>query len=484
MKHNLQQPTSLCKEQATKYFDDEGLGRFFRHVGKNEVFSSFANLLGNKAVFVVNENREIIFWSRGAEKLFGFPAEQVLGHHCLKTNRCYNCMLGCGLEEYGELNDVPLVLYRSDGQALTLRKTAKAFFDSEQQFMGGIEILETDLDEEKEPIPEMTPDLVNFHGLQSRSPSMHRVFEIVRKVASTDITILVRGESGTGKELIAKAIHAESLRCDGPFLSINCAALTPTLLESELFGHTKGSFTGAVRDHPGLFKLADGGTLFLDEVAELPLELQAKLLRVLQDQTFYPVGSTEQISVDVRIVAATHRSLRQMVQQGKFREDLMYRLRVVPLYLTALRERREDIEPLLWHFINLRNERSHRELHRVSPETMRILLNHEWPGNVRELQNVLDYAFAVGRGVEFLPDELPPEFSEPMAAACGTPSCAPQVGWGGAQNLPAPQIPAVQDEKQRIQNALEQANGRVGLAAELLGMSRPTFWRKRKKYDL
>jgi transcriptional regulator with PAS, ATPase and Fis domain len=355
---------------------------------------------------------------------------------------------------------------------------------------------------------------------------MHQAFEIVRNVGPTDTTVLVRGDSGTGKEIIARAIHEESHRSQQRFLAVNCAALTPTLLESELFGHIKGAFTGAVRDHAGLFAQADGGTLFLDEIAELPLPLQAKLLRVLQEQTFVPVGGVQPVQVDVRIVAATHRSLRHLVQVGAFREDLMYRLRVVPIYLPSLRERREDIELLLWHFIQKRNPQGRRMITSVSPEAMRALLNHDWPGNVRELQNVVDYAFAVGRGEEFLYTELPPEFdaarglavmgrsvhlplpvSSPAAFGADDMPLAPSSSTSSplfhapssSTSLPlfhapssspvAKVFPALSgweqmDEKDRIAAALEIVGGHVEQAAEIMGMSRTTFWRKRRKYAL
>lgn len=301
--------------------------------------------------------------------------------------------------------------------------------------------------------------------MSSADPRMHQAFQILRNVAETDAAVVVRGESGTGKELAARAVHAESHRSDGPFLAFNCAALSPALLESELFGHVRGAFTGAVRDRKGLFERAHGGTLFFDEVAELPLELQAKLLRVLQERSFVPVGGSALRRVDVRIVAATHTSLRAEVAAGRFREDLMYRLRVVPIFLPPLRERRVDIEILLRQFIEEHNHRGGRRIDRVSPEAMRALLDHGWRGNVRELINVVRYAFAVARGGELLLDELPPEFRE------GSP--------------PRPQAPHPADqEAARLRAALIQADGHVGRAAASLGMSRPTFWRKRKKHNI
>ena len=551
----------------------QALRRILGTFGAEEAFHVLSDLLPEVGVFVVDAERRICYWSKGAEKLLGFQAEQVMGQDCLRANRCASCVSGCGIAEKGWVEGSPLTLYHSDGRPIALRKSGRGFFDGGGRFLGGVEILFPD----RQPVqdyPPIPPDTVNFHGLWSRSPAMHQAFEIVRNVGPSDTTVLVRGDSGTGKEIIARALHQESHRSHRQFLAVNCAALTPTLLESELFGHIKGAFTGAVRDHAGLFAQADGGTLFLDEIAELPLSLQAKLLRVLQEQTFVPVGGVVPVKVDVRIVAATHRSLRHLVQVGAFREDLMYRLRVVPIYLPPLRERREDIELLLWQFIKKRNQQGRRTITSISPEAMRALLNHDWPGNVRELQNVVDYAFAVGRGEEFLYAELPPEFDTarglavmgrsvhlplpagahvalasdemphaPFSSASSSPSNAlgpppsssnlrlpisspssrqisshassaslpisgASVG-GHSFSMPSTTqgvcaFPSEQrtfsaedrrmemiwsgwegmEEKERIAAALEIAEGHLERAAEIMGMSRTTFWRKRRRYGL
>ncbi len=305
-------------------------------------------------------------------------------------------------------------------------------------------------------------DIQNFHGLISRSPAMRDVFQIIQNAAETEATVLVRGESGAGKELVARAIHELSGRHDAPFLAVNCAALSANLLESELFGHVRGAFTGAIKDHKGLFQRAHGGTLFLDEVAELPLELQAKLLRVIQERNFLPVGGTMSMPVNVRLVAATHRSLREEVKNGRFREDLMYRLRVVPIFLPPLRDRREDISVLLWHFIEQHNAANRRKIDEIEPEAMRLLLDYSWRGNIRELQNVVEYAFAVGRGTILKQAELPPEFREVSLVETKV---------------------VFEDEKSAIKRALIETKN-VNAAAQRLGMSRATLWRKRKLYDL
>lgn len=435
---------------------DETLAGWLAGIGPAHAFRTLAQALGpDRAVFAVDAERRVVYWSPGAEQLLGFAAEDVVGRSCLESNRCVPCLKGCGVAEYRSLDGVALTLHDTDGSPVSVRKWARAFYDQDR-FLGAIEVLS--------PVAHVaTPhDAVEtFHGLISEDPAMKRAFELLRNVAPTDVSVLVRGESGTGKELAARAIHRESHRRDKTFLAVNCAALSPALLESELFGHVRGAFTGAVRSRDGLFKRADGGTLFLDEVAELPQDLQAKLLRVLQEQTFTPVGGTSSVRVDVRIVAATHTGLRARVEDGRFRRDLMYRLRVVPIFIPPLRERPADIELLLWHLIRQRNERGPRQLERIAPAAMRALLEHEWPGNVRELMNVVQYAFAVGRGGELTLDELPPEFRE--------------VHRGRPQPV---------DEAARIRRALETTGGSVGKAAALLGMSRPTFWRKRKKHGI
>jgi transcriptional regulator with PAS, ATPase and Fis domain len=318
---------------------------------------------------------------------------------------------------------------------------------------------------------------VEFHGLWTRDAGMKHVFAVVRKVAESDATILVRGETGTGKELVAQAIHRLSSRRDGPLRVINCAALPANLLESELFGHTKGSFTGALRDTPGHVQLADHGTLFLDEVAELPLELQAKLLRMLETRTVIPVGGRDPVAVDVRVVSATHRALRREVEAGRFRADLMYRLRVIPVFLPPLRARKGDIELLTRRFVDELAPRGRRRIDRITPAALLALERHDWPGNVRELRNVVEYALAIGDGPQLGASDLPPELIEPGLEG------EPQLSAPAAELRPAglTEQPA---EARRIAAALERAAGNRDHAAKLLGMSRVTLWRRMKRHGL
>jgi transcriptional regulator with PAS, ATPase and Fis domain len=328
------------------------------------------------------------------------------------------------------------------------------------------------------PVPERL-EVTDFHGIVTVSPQMRSFFELLRRAARSDASILIRGESGTGKELAAAAIHQLSHRRSRPFHALNCATLTPELAASELFGHVRGAFTGAIREREGLFALANGGTAFLDEVAELSPEIQARLLRVLQEQTFVPVGGTEPIQVDVRMLAATNKSLRDEVERGRFREDLMYRIRVVPLFLPPLVERDGDVAALTWHFIKRFNARCKltdqhheepplRRIDAITAETHALLLAYPWPGNVRELRNVIEYAFAIGEGPILAADELPPELrGEPPPRSTRTHP-----------------LSAEDEEKARILEALRIAGGLKSHAAELLGISRTTLWRKLRELKL
>jgi two-component system response regulator AtoC len=341
------------------------------------------------------------------------------------------------------------------------------------------------------PVPD-DPGLTEFFGIYTRSPQMLAFFALVRRAARSEASILIRGESGTGKELVAAAIHQLSRRRDRPFRAINCATLTPELAASELFGHVRGSFTGAIRDHVGLFASANGGTVFLDEIAELAPDIQARLLRVLQERTLVPVGGTEPTAVDVRVLAATNKSLRDEVERGRFREDLMYRIRVVPLFLPPLVEREGDVEALTWHFIREFNRASRaappsgrsqpverdldevawRVIEAIAPEAHARLLGYQWPGNVRELRNVIEYAFAIGDGPVLTASELPPELrGEPPPRSSRTLHHHAAI---------APD----DDERARILEALRMANGLKSQAAELLGISRTTLWRRMRELHM
>jgi DNA-binding NtrC family response regulator len=321
-----------------------------------------------------------------------------------------------------------------------------------------------------------------FPGLIGRSSAMERIFRLIENLEHSEATVLLTGESGTGKEVVAHAIHARSPRREGAFVAVNCGALPGELLESELFGHVRGAFTGAVRDRAGRFEAAAGGTLFLDEVADLPLHLQVKLLRVLQERTFERVGESHSRTSDARIVAATNTDLRRAVQEGRFREDLYYRLRVVPIEIPPLRERREDIEPLATFLLARVGARQGRAL-RFSPDVLRLLLKHSWPGNVRELENALEYAVAVCKGQTILPEDLPGETREDLRE-----SAEPQAPRRGetATARDRPRRPSEADilDAARIRGALEASRWRRHEASQILGISRTTLWRRMRELGL
>jgi DNA-binding NtrC family response regulator len=316
-----------------------------------------------------------------------------------------------------------------------------------------------------------------FPGLIGRSPAMERVFRLVENLEQSEATVLLTGDSGTGKEVVARAIHAHSPRRGGPFVGVNCGALPGELLESELFGHVRGAFTGAVRERAGRFEVAAGGTLFLDEVADLPLHLQVKLLRVLQERTFERVGESVSRRTDARIIAATNLDLRRAVQEGRFREDLFYRLRVVPIELPPLRARREDIEPLATHLLARVAARQGRAL-RFSPDALRALLDYGWPGNVRELENSLEYAVAVCKGQTILPEDLPAELQHGFVASPLGRIAEPLKTEPESKALPS------RADARVLEQALEAHRWRRVEAAHALGISRATLWRRMREAGL
>jgi len=309
------------------------------------------------------------------------------------------------------------------------------------------------------------------------SSQMQEVFKVIAKIAQSPSTVLVWGESGTGKELVAYEIHRQSKRTNKPFVKINCAAIPATLIESELFGYEKGAFTGAVASKPGRFELAHEGTLFLDEVAEMPLEMQVKLLRILQEQEFERVGGVHTINVDVRIITATNKDLEAEVKVGRFREDLFYRLNVVPIHLPPLRERREDVELLVRYFLLQFNEKLKKQITGLTPETLNALRAHSWPGNIRQLENVLERMILMCEGniltIVDLPDELAPTFSEKSSEEESS-SSLKQIVRRQTQSL----------ERDLIEKALEETSGNVTRAAEKLGLSRKGLQLKMKELGL
>lgn len=319
--------------------------------------------------------------------------------------------------------------------------------------------------------------------LVGRSPPMQEVLATIRKVAPSDSTVLITGASGTGKELVARALHSLSRRAQGAFIPVNCAALAETLLESELFGHEKGAFTGAVRRKLGRFELADGGTIFLDEVSEIPQPLQVKLLRVLQEREFERVGGEKTVRVDTRVIAASNQDLQALVDAGRFRRDLFYRLHIVPIPLPLLRERRADIPLLVEHFLARLARRTGNHIKSVEPEALRVLQEYPWPGNVRELENVIEQAMVFAEGDSLRVDDLPPALCQGTAAHPGAAAALDISLPPGGDGATLPQI-LERLESRLIRQAYEKAQGVKTECARLLGIKTSALYYKLEKYEI
>ncbi|OGW15417.1 MAG: hypothetical protein A3G93_16740 [Nitrospinae bacterium RIFCSPLOWO2_12_FULL_45_22] len=333
-----------------------------------------------------------------------------------------------------------------------------------------------DLEDENIYLKEKIEERYEFSGIIGKSDKMKDIFEKIEIIAPTDTTVLITGESGTGKELVANAIHYNSPRKNEAFIKVSCAALPETLLEAELFGHERGAFTGALKQKKGRFELAHKGTLFLDEIGEINQTVQVKLLRVLQGREFERLGGTSTINVDVRIIGATQRDLKKEVQKGSFREDLYYRLNVVPVHLPALRDRKEDILLLTEHFLNMYSKHMNKPMRGISIEAREFILKYDYPGNIRELENAVKRALTLSRDKEIQPWDLP----EDMCTICREGS---KVGERLSYSEPLPTAMSL-FEKQYVSKVLEETKGNKTLASKLLGISRKTLWEKCKLYGL
>ncbi len=418
-------------------------------------------------VFTIDLEGRITFMNRAAEEITGFDAEEAVGRTCSEIFQAGICATQCtirqAIEERRPVSRRVRIL-RRDGRPVLVGVRASALFDESGKLIGGVETFR-DLTDEEELRKEIESGYT-FHDIVSRNPRMHEIFAILPDVADSDSTVLIEGESGTGKELVARAIHDLSPRREGPLVVVNCAALPDSLLESELFGHVRGAFTDARSDKPGRFQRADGGTLFLDEIGDVSPALQVRLLRVLQDGVVEPLGSTEPIPTNVRVIAATNAHLADRVEEGTFRRDLYYRLNVVRIELPPLRERKEDIPLLVERFCRHLRATTGRPIEGVSDEVMEILMAHDFPGNIRELENIIERAFVLSRGPLIERKHLPPELG----------------GRGPAEETAARTLE--EHEIRIIREALRRNRGRKEATARELGIHPTTLWRKMKRYGL
>ena len=354
------------------------------------------------------------------------------------------------------------------GKRLTVLTNTSVVKDKSGNVVGAVESFRLLGNGERDQEPKGA-DGRRFSDIIGVSQPMRRLFAMLPEVAQSEASVLITGESGTGKELFARAIHNHSQRKESPFVAVNCSALAESLLESELFGHEKAAFTGAVRSKVGRFELAKGGTLFLDEIGDLKPELQVKLLRVLEQRLFERVGGTRLIPLDARIIAATNQDLERALKSGSFREDLYYRLRTVPMNIPPLRERPEDIAVLVDHFIKRFNQKTGKEVRAVDPKVMQIFMAHPWPGNVRELERVMEYAFVFAKGPVIFPKNLPELTGQARPSVAEAPFAREEAG---------------DDLRAQVLEALEQSGGRREEAARLLGISRTSLWRRMKELGI
>lgn len=423
----------------------------------------------NDGVFCVDKDWKISCYNPAAAEITGVPREEALGRPCHEVFRSNICEKACALRftiETGRpISNMAIAIVNSEGNRVPLSISTAVLKDKEGRIIGGVETIR-DLSLVEQLRKELDARHT-FEDIISKSPKMQHVFEVIPTIAESNSTVLITGESGTGKGLVARAIHNLSPRVDHAFITVNCGAIPETLLESELFGYKAGAFTDARRDKPGRFALAQGGTIFLDEIADVPAGIQAKLLRVLQDKVFEPLGGIQSIRADVRIVAATNRNLGELVKEGQFRTDLYYRINVFRLELPPLRERTEDIPLLVNHFVARFSALRGKDISGVSPEAMGILMKHDYPGNVRELENIIEHAFVLCPGgtiqVKHLPEELQPRLSSGRKDTKGL---------------------VHEYERELILNVLRRNGWNRLKAAKELGIHKTTLFRKIRKLNI
>jgi len=419
-------------------------------------------------VFTVDREWRITSFNRAAEEITGIPKEEAVGQQCCDVFHASICESSCALRETFDTKR-PVVnravyIVDASGNRVPISISSAVLKDKSGEIIGGVETFR-----DLSAIEELRRELerkYSFHDIVSKNAEMLKIFDILPSIAQSDSTVLIEGESGTGKELIARALHNLSHREGGPIIAVNCGALPDTLLESELFGYKAGAFTGARKDKPGRFAMAEGGTLFLDEIADISPALQVRLLRVIQERAYEPLGATETVKADVRIVTASNKDVEALVKSGEFRQDLYYRINVVRIKLPPLRERKEDIPLLVDHFIRRFSSLSKRPITDIAPDALAVLVNHNYPGNIRELENIIEHAFVLCQrtviDIDSLPDNIRPKDTKPLKG----PSSISDV------------------EAAFITEALKRNEFNKKRTAEELGIHKTTLWRKMKKLGI
>ena len=438
-----------------------------------------------EGIMIVDDGGTIVAVNKALAELTGFAAEELVGKSCATLN-CASCHAKrnqsgqhwCLLFDQGLMNRQRCALQRRDGSLVQVLKNASVLRNSLGKVIGAVETL-TDISglvERDTAIEAFRRELSGrdtFHGMVGRSAAMQRVYDLIENAADSDAPLAIYGESGTGKELVAKAVHERGKRRNGPYVKVNCAALNEALLESELFGHVRGAFTGAHQGRIGRFEAANGGSIFLDEIGDLPMVTQVKLLRVLEEKVIERVGDNHPVPVDVRIVTATNRTIETMVREGSFRQDLYYRINVIPVTIPPLRERIEDVPLLAESFFRTLQLKSGKDIRGIGRRAMDLLMAYSWPGNVRELRSTFEYAFVTCQGTTIEPEDLPQALHREN-----------HIGINAGDKHPE-RVPAGHDRhKQELIEALRRADGNQSKAAEILGISRVTIWNRMKRYGL
>ncbi|MFH2091280.1 MAG: sigma 54-interacting transcriptional regulator [Pseudomonadota bacterium] len=457
-------------------------------IQNNEFVKLLLESIGD-GIFVLDIQGKIIAWNPAMEKISGYSFKEIKGKSCkiLNFNQCFDkdCPTGmkdCGILKYGKVDPTECLLSHKNGHVLCVTKNARVIRNNQQKIIGIVEVV-TDLTELKnirlkmEEATRRLGELNRLGGMIAKSRVMQNVFTFIKASAASDTTILIQGDSGTGKELVAGAIHSIGERRKKPMVIVNCSALSESLLESELFGHIKGAFTGADRDRVGRFEEADGGTIFLDEIGEITPYIQVKLLRVLQQKEIERVGESKKRNINIRVITATNKDLKSLVDAGQFREDLYYRLKVFPIFLPPLRDRKEDIPLLVNHFIKMNNEKAAVKADGITKPALKALMDYAWPGNIRELANAIEHAFVLCSGRQIDLSDLPIEIREPDKISRHFEK--EKIMRPMKRNQP---VCALTSEK--LIELLHDTKWNKAEVARRVGLSRASIWKYMKKWNI